>query len=99
MGRSRNEGCLVQCYCVTLGGQCYCGSLMDSLQPAAVHLPFHYASFLLLPGKAAAMTVQRAAQFPLPSTKGSDHPLSQDGLLSSYYLCVRLPPSELSDSS
>lgn len=72
---------------------------MDSLQPAAVHPPFHYASFLLLPGKAAAMTVQRAAQFPLPSTKGSDHPLSQDGLLSSYYLCVRLPPSELSDSS
>ena len=52
--------------------------------------PFHHASFLLLPGKAAAMTAQRAAQLPLPSTEGSDRPLSQDGL-SSYYLCVPLP--------
>ena len=35
------------------------------------------------------MTAQRAAQLTLPSTEGSDRPLSQDGL-SSYYLCVPL---------
>lgn len=33
-GRSRNEGSLVQ---RVGGGQCYCGSLVDSLQPAALH--------------------------------------------------------------
>lgn len=44
--------------------------------------------------KSSSNDSSEGCSVPLPSTKGSDHPLSQDGLLSSYYsLC--LPASSL----
>lgn len=55
------EGCLVQ---RMNGGQRYSGSLMESLQPAAVHPPFHYSSFLLFTWKSSSNESPESCSVP-----------------------------------